>query len=656
MKKLLRLSSLLFTAVLLTCFARESQASHVQGTDLTYQAVAPNTYVVTLKVYRDCTGASAPTTASLNLRSPGCNNGRSQAMTKVGANKIGNLYCPQLGAPQCTSTGKPNFEEVTFTTTLTFTTAEQACTDWTLSWNLCCRPSLANITNAQSFDLYSEAFLKLGLAMPNSSPEFSPLNVPIPLVCLGQQTRYSLNASEADGDSLLYELVQPLDDANTPTPYAVNPQAGTAGSLIQNANPKPPYSNPFAPQYAVLTGTTPANFTPTYPMPSVVVNWSGPATVPYVGAPNGMVWAATPDFRLNPENGELTFTPSHYVPNSPANQGLNKYAVVVKITEFREIPANCGTWVKVGHIRRDLMFIVEDCGGNVTPTPTVPPIPPKFNAAFNDTLFTVQTCNTTRLRLKYVDPNEDNITITLDQNQINRLPQGSVNIIGQGTDSVTVEVLLTPNIADAGKRYTLGIQIEDDACPIKNSQTEVYTIQVERNHFAQVTGNQTRAICLGESSPIDITLERPDSLLMVPAEYNFSWTLANPSQAGTAGLDPADLNKEDITVTPTQPGIYKYILTVIPNSANPAVAGCVDTTSVTVVVDDIPRLDDITLKNVETGATLNEIKFGRSGQLDVVVANPSPTYTYSWSPGRFLNDSTLQNPIATPFRTTDFTV
>ena len=300
-----------------------------------------------------------------------------------------------------------------------------------------------------------------------------------------------------------------------------------------NPSPKPPYGTTiFTGQYAQPSGNFPANLSPTYPMPSVVVNWNTRPSIPFPGAPfKDSIWAATSDFRLNAANGELIFTPSHYEANTPAAQGKNKYAVVVKVTEFREIPANSGTWVKVGHIRRDIMFIVEDCRGNEAPKPQVQPIPVKFGATFNDSLFIVQSCNTTRLRLKYLHVSDSaKITVTFDQNQVNRLPQGSLQVIGQGKDSVTVEIMLTPSLADQGKTYTIGLKIEDDACPIKNSQTELYTIQVERKNFAKVSGNQTRAICLGETSPIDITLQRPDSLLSQPATYNYRWTLANPSQ------------------------------------------------------------------------------------------------------------------------------
>src|SRR6478752_10823513 len=119
MKKILHLSSIL-VAFLLVCFAQRSEASHFQGGDLTYSCVAPGTYVVNLKLYRDCSGATAPASATLNMKSPGCNNGRNVTMNKVGTTRIGDPYCASI-PKTCTSSGRTNYEEVTFTTTVTFT-------------------------------------------------------------------------------------------------------------------------------------------------------------------------------------------------------------------------------------------------------------------------------------------------------------------------------------------------------------------------------------------------------------------------------------------------------------------------------------------------------------------------------------------------------
>src|SRR5687768_11056063 len=297
MKRILHLSGIL-VAFLLVCFSQRATASHFQGGDLTYACVAPGVYTVNLKLYCDCTGAIAPSSATLKISSPGCNAGRNVTLTKVGGNRIGDPYCANI-PKQCTTTGRTNYEEVTFTTTLIFTAAEQTCNNWLMSWSECCRPSTANLVGQDS--PWQEAMVNLAAGINNNSPEFSPLNIPIPFVCWNYPINYSLNAAEADGDSLVYSLEAPWNASNTPIPYKPYPGSTTSG-LIKNPSPKPPYGNdPWNAQYAQLAGgPPPTTYTPLFPMPSLQVNWGGAPTISYPGAPfGGMIWAATNAFVLD---------------------------------------------------------------------------------------------------------------------------------------------------------------------------------------------------------------------------------------------------------------------------------------------------------------------------------------------------------------------
>src|SRR5688572_9232506 len=252
MKRILHLSGIL-VAFLLVYFSQRATASHFQGGDLTYACVAPGVYTVNLKLYRDCTGATAPSSATLKISSPGCNAGRNVTLTKVGGNRIGDPYCANI-PKQCTTTGRTNYEEVTFTTTLIFTAAEQTCNNWLMSWSECCRPSTGNLVGQDS--PWQEAMVNLAAGINNNSPEFSPLNVPIPFVCHNMPIIYSLNAAEADGDSLVYSLEAPWNASNTPIPtkpyQGVQGGTGPFAGYIINPNPLPSsgYSNPFKPQLA----------------------------------------------------------------------------------------------------------------------------------------------------------------------------------------------------------------------------------------------------------------------------------------------------------------------------------------------------------------------------------------------------------------------
>src|SRR6187431_1962650 len=168
MKNFFRLTSRLVATVLLGFMGQSSFASHFQGGDLTYQCVAPGVYVVNTKIYRDCTGSTAPTSITLKINSPGCNAGRTMTVNRTGNPTIGNPYCPSI--PKTCSTVRANYEEVIFSTTVTFTAAEQTCTTWLFSTTNNARPEIENLVNPQG-DIYAEAMVNLSAGINNNSPE-----------------------------------------------------------------------------------------------------------------------------------------------------------------------------------------------------------------------------------------------------------------------------------------------------------------------------------------------------------------------------------------------------------------------------------------------------------------------------------------------------
>jgi gliding motility-associated-like protein len=632
MKNFFRLTSRLVATVLLGLMAQSSFASHFQGGDLTYQCVAPGVYVVNTKIYRDCTGATAPTSITLNINSPGCNAGRTFTVQRTGNPTIGNPYCASI--PKTCSTVRANYEEVVFSTTITFTAAELTCPTWLFSTNNSARPEIENLVNPQG-NIYAEAMVNLTAGINNNSPEFNPLNVPIPFVCVGQDTRYSLNAAEADGDSLSYELAAPLSAAGVPYTYAPISNGGQQGPFLVNPNPPAPYCNtctPPRPQLGYFVGTPITTFSPTYPLPSFNGNWNqiDPAT----GIPRATV-PLTPYFELDSLNGQLRFRPAVHS-NTPPVQGDNKYAVVVKITEWRKIG---GVVVKVGHIRRDILFIVEDCGTNTLPNSNANPAPPKFNAEFkNDTVFNVQTCNTTPINLNFIDPDTaDELTVTFDMTAVNAVPNSTFKIAGNGTNHVTAQIYITPDTTLAGNDYYIPVRIEDNACPIKGINNLIYKIHVVKRNLGFVKNGEVQTICKGESTELEVDVNRPDSLMtppsknLLPTTYSYEWTLA-------PGLNAGDLNKKIVTVNPIVTTRYKVKIIS-------TMSTCFDTTSVLVKVQELPEIKDIQVLYAQ-GTT--EVRYGSIVQLLPVMGGDTAGYTYSWSSGEslFHNAANFENDVA----------
>lgn len=658
MKNFIYLFSFL-AAMLLAAFPQKAAATHFQGGDLTYVIVAPNTFLVTAKVYRDCTGTAAYTYNDLKVWSPGCNTGRVIAMTMQGGLVTGSPYCASVGNP-CSTTGRPNYQEVTFTAMVTLSTAEQACNDWIFSTRNSARNTNENIVG-QDY-IYTEAFVKLRPAatatttLDNTSPQFSANNIPIPIVCFGQQTRFSLNANEPDGDSLSYELIAAQSNYNVPIAYNPNPVSLKNGSLIMNPNPRPPF-NTFTPQVAVVQGNMPANFTPAYPMPSTTVNWNGPPTVAYPDptSPGGtrMLWAATPSFKMNPLSGELMFSPSAYYPGTTPSAGRNKYVVVVQINEWRQIG---GAAVKIGHVRRDILFIVEDCSGNLATQPEIPTPPAVYGTTIkSDTIIDVQTCNSTPLRFRFTDPNPgDKLTVMFDTAVVRTIPNSYLKISNNGTAEVEALLYITPEPKHVGKNYYLPVTIKDDHCPIKGTATYIYRIHVVKDNFAAPDGGaKQRLICLGQDTELKVKLLRPDSLLVRPstsikkAIYTYEWSLDAGSNAATAGFDPVTSSNQNVSIKPTAEGSYRYNLKI-----KSSLSGCFDTISFAVKVLPLPQIKSI---KVAYQKDMNEMIFGRSAPINVELGNGNPAdFTYEWSPATGLSDSTAMNPITSPLKTTKY--
>ncbi len=456
MKKKLRNLASAAAAILLAGLMQPAGATHYQGSDLTYINIAPNMYVANLKLYRDCSGVAAPATATLNIKSVSCNNGRNLSMTKVGGSRIGSPYCAAI-AQSCTTTGPTNYEEVVFTATVTFSAAEQNCPEWLLSWSECCRPSVANINGQDA--LYTEAMVRLGTGINNSSPEFSPLNVPIPFVNYNQPISISVNAMEADGDSLVYSLVNPLKAYNDPIPFSTYP-----ASVIFNSD-------------STKMAATPAGtYSSSYPVFSYDANWNQP-----------MPLTAVQKFMFDPHAGSISFIPSAYDPVSPSAAGKNKYVMVVKIDEYRKV---AGAVTKVGSIRRDMMVNVMDCGPNQNPnigSPVVNGQPVNANDIINLRPGTPMT-----MQFDAIDGNAADV-VSLSSDVASALPGATFSKTTASKPTATIN--WTPSASHvSGRTYYFRVNVMDNACPVKGFST--FTFGVKVSATGGVTGINDKGLAL----------------------------------------------------------------------------------------------------------------------------------------------------------------
>lgn len=187
--------------------------SHIVGSDLGYVHVGGSDYEVTLTLFRDCSGISAPGTGLVSLSSVSC-----QVSTSVVLPFLGSAYletgCPGL-LSTCQGGSYPGLEIVTYRDTVTL---PMPCSDWEFRYADCCRnAALQNIVNPSSQGASNTARLD-NLNFPgNSSPVFQQLHRPF--ICSNGNYCLDNGAYDADGDSLVYSTIAPMDDNGFPLSY-----------------------------------------------------------------------------------------------------------------------------------------------------------------------------------------------------------------------------------------------------------------------------------------------------------------------------------------------------------------------------------------------------------------------------------------------------
>ena len=208
-------STLKFKALLALLFfigiLHKADATHLLGTELSYEHISGDTFLVKLKIYRDCHGIALSQTPF-----------RVTPKGKAGITINGNLYGGTDVTPVCKShcttckslscTSDLGIEEYLMDAIVVLPDCE-----YTIAWEQCCRSS--NITTgAADQNYYTEIKLNKCITGNSSSPAF--LTRPYIVGCANQCTSVLQGAMGNPGDSLVHKFAAPLSDAITQVPYA----------------------------------------------------------------------------------------------------------------------------------------------------------------------------------------------------------------------------------------------------------------------------------------------------------------------------------------------------------------------------------------------------------------------------------------------------
>ena len=191
-----------------------AKATHIQGGDISYLNIGQDSFLVTLTLFRDCGGVSAPTTVSMNLTST-CGGNITPILTKQNSVEISQLCPAQIPNSTCNGGTWSGVEQHTYTGIVVLSTP---CNTWTMSWSSCCRSDqISNLINPGSLSTYLFAKLNSQVDSTNSSPYFSTIGSPVYFI--NTLSQLNLGAVDPDGDSLRYFLSPGFEDATTLVPY-----------------------------------------------------------------------------------------------------------------------------------------------------------------------------------------------------------------------------------------------------------------------------------------------------------------------------------------------------------------------------------------------------------------------------------------------------
>ncbi len=195
-------------------FSNISQSSHIVSADITYECLGNNSYKINLKLYRNCSGIPMGLFQIVNYNSVSCGGGGNLLMIPDTSYEVSQVCDSLLSQTTCNGGTLPGIEVYIFSATVTL---PNYCTDWIFKFDECCRST--NINNlSPGFRFYTHTTLNNSDSVCNSSPEFK--SIPILYNCVNEPVNFNNIASDPEGDSLSFRLIQTHWSATGSIPYS----------------------------------------------------------------------------------------------------------------------------------------------------------------------------------------------------------------------------------------------------------------------------------------------------------------------------------------------------------------------------------------------------------------------------------------------------
>jgi gliding motility-associated-like protein len=392
-----------------------ASATHIVGGELDLQHKIGSTYALTLNLYFDAIYGNAGA-LDQSLVAGIFDKATDQRLALVTLPLTSNTFV-QYTNPAC-AVGSLSTRKLVYTRDIALDAATYAsAAGYYVAVERCCRNlSISNIVNpggaAQTFYLEFPAVVRAGAAFIDSTPRiFPPLG---DYACRGELFYYDFGGQDPDGDSLVYDMVTPLN--------------GHA-SAVNNNNAPTPTAAPYVP-----------------------ITWNA-------GLSTRNQIPGSPALGIDARTGRLTVRAS----------SLGLFVFGVRCAEYRR-------GVKIGETRRDFQLYVLNCPTNTAPTlqMNLAGSTGRYRPG-RDTLRLVPggpRC----LTIRYTDPDPSSV-LTMTTRPVNfTVPAVTFTTTATGTvraatDTLTTTLCFSECTDTKGKVYLLDLIVADNGCSLPKHDT-----------------------------------------------------------------------------------------------------------------------------------------------------------------------------------------
>ena len=221
----------IFVLALFLFVSMQSNATHITGGNIEYICLGNNQYEVSLTVFRDCNGIGLWNTTNLSFTSNTCIDFTTIAHLDPNYPVFSTPVCP-TATQACNSSTVYGIERYVYRDTVTLA----SCDDWVIAWSICCRsPNITTLYNPSGEVFYIETELDATISSCDNSPSFIN-KMPDIYVC-GVNSLIQINcaATDTDGDSLVYSLIDALNSPTSIVSY-YSPLSGISPIIATTVN------------------------------------------------------------------------------------------------------------------------------------------------------------------------------------------------------------------------------------------------------------------------------------------------------------------------------------------------------------------------------------------------------------------------------------